>query len=62
MAIKRINSVWCPQVEAYRWEFVLDSPDDVANLPKACAGSTAMVVDGSGKIYMVNASGEWKEF
>lgn len=62
MAIQRISSVWCPLVEAYRCEFILDSQDDVANLPKACVGSTAMVVDGSSKIYMVNASGEWKEF
>lgn len=62
MAIKKISNVWCSEVGDYRCEFVLDSVDDVANLPKACVGSTAMVADGSSKIYMVNASGEWKEF
>lgn len=42
-------------------EFICDTVADVANLPKCCAGSTALVVEG-GKIYMVNASGEWKLF
>ena len=62
MAIKKISSVWCPLAEEYRCEFILDSINDVANLPKACVGSTAIVVDGSQMVYMVNASGEWKEF
>lgn len=46
----------------FRREFILDSEADVADLPAAYPGSIAMVVDGSSKVYMVNASGEWKEF
>ena len=42
-------------------EYICDTDADVKNLPKCCAGSTALVVE-SGKIYMVNASGEWKPF
>ena len=45
-----------------RPEFVLDSVDDVKDLPAACPGSIAFVVDGSHTVYMVNASGEWREF
>ena len=42
-------------------EYVCDTDADIENLPKSYPGSTAMVVE-SGKIYMVNASGEWKPF
>lgn len=60
MAIKCISNgggvADCPR------EFILDSEDDVKLLPKACPGSTAIVADGSHKVYMVNASGEWREF
>ena len=43
-----------------RRKFILDSEDDVANLPTCCAGSIAIVAAG-GKAYMVNASGVWVE-
>lgn len=42
-------------------EYIRDTDADIDNLPKSDAGSTAMVVE-SGKIFMVNASGEWKPF
>jgi hypothetical protein len=60
MAIKLINREWCVFAEDFRCEFIVDSDDDFASLPKSCAGSTA--VSPSGKVMMVNASGEWVEF
>ena len=61
MAIKCIKSEWCTENADYVREFVLDSADDVANLPKCCPGSTAIVATKGGAIYIVNASGEWVE-
>lgn len=61
MAIKRIDKEWCSELGDYAYSFVLDSDTDVANLPKCCPGSTAVVADIGGKAYMVNASGEWRE-
>lgn len=42
-------------------KYVMDSADDFSSLPKSAAGSTAMVADNGGKVYIVNASGEWEE-
>ena len=59
MAIKQIY----PTLEATcpRREFILDTEEDVQNLPESCApGSAALVADG-GAIYLLNASGEWKK-
>lgn len=42
-------------------QFVCDTKEDIANLPSAMAGSTA-VVPSEGAIYMVNASGRWVEW
>ena len=61
MAIKLTNKSWCPYAEGYRCEFILDSAADAADLPECCAGSVALVADDSGAMYIVNASGEWKE-
>lgn len=61
MAIKLTNKYWCPFTEDYRCEFIMDSAADAAALPQCCVGSTALVADNSGTLYMVNASGEWKE-
>ena len=61
MAYKLIDEIYCPYTRSKRKEFICDTDADVANLPKSCAGSTALVVE-SGKYFMVNASGEWAEF
>lgn len=43
-------------------EAVLDSTEDVASLPTDCApGSLAYVADKGVPLFMLNASGEWKE-
>lgn len=61
MAIKMIHREWCPYSEDFRKEFIADAEADVADLPECCTGSTALISDG-GKVYIVNASGEWVEF
>ena len=43
-----------------RKKFIVDSDADVKNLPACCASSVAIVAAG-GKVYMVNASGQWVE-
>ena len=48
-------------IGSYQCEYILDTEDDVANLPKCGTGSTALVV-ATGNVYIVNASGEWKLF
>ena len=60
MAIKLIKREYCGG-DDYHCEFIMDSAADAANLPKCCTGSTALVADKDGALFMVNASGEWKE-
>ncbi len=57
---KIISSEWVDW-ELYRNEFILDSAADVASLPKSAPGSVAVVAAKDGAVYMVNASGQWKE-
>lgn len=61
MAIKLIKKEWNPCLCTCQQSFILDSAEEVADLPQCCPGSTAMVVAKDGGIYMVNASGEWEE-
>lgn len=43
-------------------EAVLDSAEDLAALGTGYApGSTAVVADSTAKVFMLNASGEWRE-
>ena len=58
MAIKKINREWCPYLDDYKEDFIVDTEADVASLPECCTGSSALVVE-SGTPYMVNASGVW---
>lgn len=60
MAIKMVNSEGCTHTDVYRCEFIVDSDDDFKNLPKCCAGSTAL--SPSGTVMIVNASDEWVKF
>lgn len=61
MALKLIKEEYCPCVGGDRCTYVIDSADDIANLPGCVPGSVAIVADKDGAVYMVNASGEWKE-
>lgn len=57
---KIISSEWVDW-ETYRNEFIVDSAADIASLPKSAPGSVAVVAAKDGAVYMVNASGQWKE-
>jgi hypothetical protein len=61
MAYKLVGREFCVYENDFRCEYVCDTADDAANLPKSCVGSTAMVAAKGGPVYMVNASGEWEE-
>jgi len=61
MAFKVIEESYCPSLGKDRCVIVLDSAEDVADLPKCCTGSVAIVADKGGAVYMVNTAGEWRE-
>jgi hypothetical protein len=62
MAIKLIEeTIFSPNQGDVRKHFVLDSASDASMLPECISGSTAIVADKGGPIFMVNASGEWRE-
>lgn len=48
------------RINSNRCHYIMDTVDDAKNLPKSCTGSTAVAALG-GKVFMVNASGEWVE-
>lgn len=57
MAYKEITEL----MYASQAEYICDTEADVANLPKCCPGSTAVVV-ATGNLYVVNASYQWVKF
>ena len=59
--VKLVEKKWCACVGEYRLQFIVDTDADFANLPDACAGSEALCIE-SGKLMVVNASGEWVPF
>lgn len=61
MAIKMINQTYCPYCKEYREDYICDTNEDFANLPKCITGSTAVSIK-TGDIRMVNTSGEWVAF
>ena len=58
MAFKLINSKWCPCLNSYQHDYIVDKEIDINDLPKCCTGSSALVVE-TGVTYLVNASGNW---
>lgn len=60
MAIKLMDQEWCGEQNCMIKTYVVDSEADIVNLPACGTGSTAIVADKTGGIYMVNASGEWR--
>ena len=61
MAIKWYGEEWCLGANDYSKEFILDTEADVAELPKCCPGSCALVCS-TANVYIVNASGVWVKF
>lgn len=61
MAIKLVSSEYCPCQDKNVHRYIMDAASDVASLPACCTGSTAVVATKDDVMYIVNASGEWKE-
>lgn len=62
MGYRITSSDYYPVTGKSHIEAVLDADSDLAYLPTDCApGSIAIVADKDGKVYMLNASGVWKE-
>lgn len=61
MAIKLVGKEWCPCVDSYKCDYIVDTESDIANLPDSCTGSSALVVE-TANVYMVNASDQWVVF
>ena len=59
MAIKCIERTWSTEINEYLKSYIMDADSDKAKLPKSAPGSVAVVAGKDGKVYMVNASGEW---
>lgn len=58
MAFKQTGQKWNSILSTTKRKYIVDTVADIANLPKCCTGSIALVADG-GAVYVVNASGEW---
>ena len=61
MAYKMVNKDWCDTQLMTRVDFIMDTDADAKDLPESCTGSMALSVE-SGKMFMVNASGNWVVF
>lgn len=61
MAYKLINRLYAVTAGQHVEEFICDSDADVATLPQCGPGSQALV-PVIGKLWVVNASGQWVEF
>ena len=60
MAFSVIGKTWDYK---YRADYVLDSDDDVSDLPTDVQpGSTAVVANSTGHVYMLSPSGTWRPF
>ena len=60
MAYKRVKREYNHCCCDYVCKYIVDSDADFANLPKSAPASEAL--SPSGKIMIVNASGEWVAF
>lgn len=61
MAIKLMTREWCKCTQDYRHEYIVDTDADFTDLPACGTGSTAVSIE-SGRVMVVNTSGEWVEF
>ena len=61
MAIKRISNTWNEAMDEPVVTYLMDTDNDLEQLPDSAPSSTAISAE-SGRVYIVNASGEWVEF
>ena len=60
MAIEQVAPF--SKCEKRRYDYIIDTDADVANLPKTCAAGSIAISCASGKVFIVNASHNWVEF
>ena len=41
------------------YEFAIDTPDDLANLPRHCGMGSIAIIISTSEVYMKNGDGEW---
>lgn len=59
MAYRLVSREYTRVANISKDTYVLDSKEDVKDLPKSSPGSNAIVAAPGGAIFIVNASGEW---
>ena len=59
MAIQQIRPY--STCDKRRYDYIMDTDADVENLPKTCAAGSTALSAASGKMFIVNASGDWVE-
>ena len=61
MGHKIIDKRFIPLTNQVMYDYIIDTDEDVANLPQSPVGSNA-VSSASGKVFVVNTQGEWVAF
>ena len=61
MGYKVIDKRFIPLTNVVMHDYIVDTDEDVANLPKASAGSNAVSI-ATGNVFVVNTQGEWVAF
>lgn len=61
MAIKLVSREYVPFTDDYKCDYIVDTDNDFKDLPTVGTGSSAVSVE-TGKVLVVNASGEWAVF
>ena len=61
MGHKIIDKRFVPLTNQVMYDYIIDTDEDVANLPKSPIGSNAVSL-ASGKVFVVNTKDEWVAF
>lgn len=61
MSYKIIDKRFIPLTNVVMHDYIIDTDEDVANLPNASAGSHAVSL-ATGKVFVVNTQGKWVAF
>ena len=61
MGHKIIDKRFIPLTNQVMYDYIIDTDEDVANLPQSPVGSNAVSL-ASGKVFVVNTQGEWVAF
>ena len=61
MGHKIIDKRFIPLTNQVMYDYIIDTDEDVANLPQSPVGSNAVSL-ASGTVFVVNTQGEWVAF